>query len=50
MERNSYDIFGKENRQYAETLNEQYFTPVHKAVADRTQYINTVKDRIAKLN
>nr|DAJ20621.1 MAG TPA: peptidase [Myoviridae sp. ctyhU11] len=50
MERNSYDIFGKENRLYAETLNEQYFTPVHKAVADRTQYINTVKDRIAKLN
>ena len=50
MERNSYDIFGKENRQYAETLNEQYFTPVHKAVADRTHYINTVKDRIAKLN
>lgn len=50
MERNSFDIFGKENRQYAETLNEQYFTPVHKAVADRTQYINTVKDRIAKLN
>ena len=50
MERNSYDIFGKENRQYAQTLNEQYFTPVHKAVADRTQYINTVKDRIAKLN
>lgn len=50
MERNSYDIFGKENRQYAETLNEQYFTPVHKAVADRTQYINTVKDRITKLN
>ena len=50
MERNSYDIFGKENRQYAETLNEQYFTPVHKAVADRTQYINTVKDRIVKLN
>lgn len=50
MERNSYDIFGKENRQYAETLNEQYFTPVHKVVADRTQYINTVKDRIAKLN
>lgn len=50
MERNSYDIFGKINRQYAETLNEQYFTPVHKAVADRTQYINTVKDRIAKLN
>ena len=31
MERNSYDIFGKENRQYAETLNEQYFTPVQRA-------------------
>lgn len=50
MERNSYDIFGKENRQYAETLNEQYFAPVHKAVADRTNYVNTMRQRVADLH
>lgn len=50
MERNSYDIFGKENRQYAETLNEQYFTPVHKAVADRTNYVNTMRQQVADLH
>lgn len=50
MERNSYDIFGKENRQYAETLNEQYFAPVHKAVADRTNYVNTLRQQVADLH
>lgn len=50
MERNSYDIFGKENRQYAETLNEQYFAPVHKAVADRTNYVNTMRQQVADLH
>ena len=50
MERNSYDIFGKENRQYAETLNEQYFVPVHKAVADRTNYVNTMRQQVADLH
>ena len=43
MERNSYDIFGKKNRAYAERLNDDYFTPVHKAVADRTNYVNTMR-------
>ena len=39
----SYDIFGKKNRAYAERLNDDYFTPVHKAVADRTNYVNTMR-------
>lgn len=50
MERNSYDIFGKNNRAYAEQLNDEYFTPVHKAVADRTNYVNTMRQQVADLH
>ena len=47
MERNSYDIFGKNNRDKAEQLNDEYFAPVHKAVADRTNYVNTMRQQVA---
>ncbi len=50
MERNSYDIFGKKNRAYAEQLNDEYFAPVHKAVADRTNYVNTMRQQVADLH
>ena len=50
MERNSYDIFGKKNSAYAEHLNDEYFTPVHKAVADRTNYVNTMREQVADLH
>ena len=50
MERNSYDIFGKKNRAYAERLNDEYFAPVHKAVADRTNYVNTMRQQVADLH
>lgn len=50
MERNSYDIFSKNNRAYAEQLNDEYFTPVHKAVADRTNYVNTMRQQVADLH
>lgn len=50
MERNSYDIFGKNNRAYAEQLNDEYFAPVHKAVADRTNYVNTMRQQVADLH
>lgn len=50
MERNSYDIFGKNNRDKAERLNDEYFAPVHKAVADRTNYVNTMRQQVADLH
>lgn len=50
MERNSYDIFGKNNRDKAEQLNDEYFAPVHKAVADRTNYVNTMRQQVADLH
>lgn len=50
MEHNSYDIFGKNNRAYAEQLNDEYFAPVHKAVADRTNYVNTMRQQVADLH
>ncbi len=50
MERNSYDIFGKNNRDKAEQLNDEYFAPVHKAVADRTNYVNTMREQVADLH
>lgn len=50
MERNSYDIFGKNNRDKAEQLNDEYFAPVHKAVADRTNYMNTMRQQVADLH
>ena len=50
MERNSYDIFGKDNRDKAEQLNDEYFAPVHKAVADRTHYVNTMRQQVADLH
>lgn len=50
MERNSYDIFGKNNRDKAEHLNDEYFAPVHKAVADRTNYVNTMRQQVADLH
>ena len=50
MERNSYDIFGKNNRDKAEQLNDEYFSPVHKAVADRTNYVNTMRQQVADLH
>lgn len=50
MERNSYDIFCKKNRAYAERLNDDYFAPVHKAVADRTNYVNTMRQQVADLH
>ena len=50
MERNSYDIFGKDNRDKAEQLNDEYFAPVHKAVADRTNYVNTMRQQVADLH
>lgn len=50
MERNSYDILGKNNRDKAEQLNDEYFAPVHKAVADRTNYVNTMRQQVADLH
>lgn len=50
MERNSYDIFDKAHRAEAEQLNEAFFKPVHKDVADKTNYVNTLRERLAKLN
>lgn len=50
MERNSYDIFGKNNRDKAKQLNDEYFAPVHKAVADRTNYVNTMRQQVADLH
>lgn len=50
MERNSYDIFGKNNRDKAEQLNDEYFAPVHKAVADRTNYVHTMRQQVADLH
>lgn len=50
MERNSYDIFGKNNRDKSEQLNDEYFAPVHKAVADRTNYVNTMRQQVADLH
>ena len=50
MERNSYDIFDKAHRAEAEQLNEAFFKPVHKNVADKTNYVNTLRERVAKLN
>lgn len=50
MERNSYDIFDKAHRAEAEQLNEAFFKPVHKDVADKTNYVNTLRERVAKLN
>lgn len=50
MERNSFDIFGKKNRDKAEQLNDEYFAPVHKAVADRTNYVNTMRQQVADLH
>lgn len=50
MERNSYDIFGKNNRDKVEQLNDEYFAPVHKAVADRTNYVNTMRQQVADLH
>lgn len=50
MERNSYDIFDKARRAEAEQLNEAFFKPVHKDVADKTNYVNTLRERVAKLN
>lgn len=50
MERNSYDIFGKDNRDKAKQLNDEYFAPVHKAVADRTNYVNTMRQQVADLH
>lgn len=50
MERNSYDIFGKNNRDKAKQLNDEYFAPVHKAVADRANYVNTMRQQVADLH
>lgn len=49
MERNNLDIFEEKNRAYAEHLNDEYFTPVHKAVADKTNYVNTMREQVAAL-
>ena len=49
MERNNLDIFEEKNRAYAEHLNDEYFTPVHEAVADRTNYVNTMREQVAAL-
>lgn len=50
MERNSYDIFGKDHTREAEELNSNYYEPVHKAVADKTKYVNSLKERVAKMH
>lgn len=50
MERNSYDIFGKDHTREAEELNGTYYEPVHKAVADKTKYVNSLKERVAKMH
>ncbi len=50
MERNNYDIFGEQHSDKAKQLNDEFFTPVHKAVADRTNYINTMREQVNDLH
>lgn len=51
MERNMYDIFGKseEGRARAEQMIDNYFAPVHKAVADGNRLKNQMRARIKAL-
>lgn len=51
MERNMYDIFGKstEGRARAEQMIDNYFAPVHKAVADGNRLKNEMRGRIKEL-
>lgn len=48
-ERNTYDIFGKNNRADAEEFNETFYKPVHEAVAEATRLQNRLRDRISGL-
>lgn len=52
MERNMYDIFGKseEGRARAEQMIDNYFAPVHKAVADGNRLKNEMRDRVKALD
>ena len=49
MERNFYDIFGKEHRKEAEYFIERYITPVHKAVAEGNRLKERVRSRVKAL-
>lgn len=49
-ERNTYDIFGKNNRADAEEFNETFYKPVHEAVAEATRLQNRLRDRISGLS
>lgn len=48
-ERNTYDIFGKNNRADAEEFNETFYKPVHEAVAEAIRLQNRLRDRISGL-
>ena len=50
MERNNYDIFGEQHSDKAKQLNDEFFVPVHKAVADRTNYVNTMREQVENLH
>ena len=49
-ERNTYDIFGKNNRADAEEFNETFYKPVHEAVAEAIRLQNRLRDRISGLD
>ena len=50
MERNNYDIFGEQHSDKAKQLNDEFFVPVHKAVADKTNYVNTMREQVENLH
>ena len=50
MERNNHDIFGEQHSDKAKQLNDEFFVPVHKAVADRTNYVNTMREQVENLH
>ena len=49
MERNIRDIFSKENQDVAESIIQDYITPVHKAVAEGNKLKNRMRERVKKL-
>lgn len=48
-ERNLYDIFGKGNRDKAESFIRRYITPVHQAVAEGNRLANDMRSRVKAL-
>ena len=49
MERNFYDIFGKDHRAEAQDFIDRYVTPVHKAVAKGNKMRNEMRQRVKDL-